>query len=75
MSDKKIEVNDEIEKLQERMDELSRENFELRNSLNSTLSMLRFTLGIAYNAHPDNDKIRGMVDSLYSFGSEDGSRQ
>lgn len=68
MSDKKIEVNDEIEKLQERINELSRENFELRNSLNSTLSMLRFTVGIAYNAHPDNDRIKAMVDNLYTLG-------
>lgn len=68
MNDKKIEVNDEIEKLQERINELSRENFELRNSLNSTLSMLRFTLGIAYNAHPDNDRIKAMVDNLYTLG-------
>lgn len=68
MSDKKIEVNDEIEKLQERINELSRENYELRNSLNSTLSMLRFTVGIAYNAHPDNDRIKAMVDNLYTLG-------
>jgi len=68
MNDKKIEVNDEIEKLQERINELSRENFELRNSLNSTLSMLRFTVGIAYNAHPDNDRIKAMVDNLYTLG-------
>lgn len=68
MNDKKIEVNDEIEKLQERINELSRENYELRNSLNSTLSMLRFTLGIAYNAHPDNDRIKAMVDNLYTLG-------
>lgn len=70
MSDKKIEVNDEIEKLQERMNELSRENFELRNSLNSTLSMLRFTVGIAYNAHPDNDRIKAMVDNLYTLDNQ-----
>ena len=70
MNDKKIEVNDEIEKLQERMDELSRENFELRNSLNSTLSMLRFTVGIAYNAHPDNDRIEAMVDNLYTLDNQ-----
>lgn len=70
MNDKKIEVNDEIEKLQERMDELSRENFELRNSLNSTLSMLRFTVGIAYNAHPDNDRIKAMVDNLYTLDNQ-----
>lgn len=68
MNDKKIEVNDEIEKLQERINELSRENYELRNSLNSTLSMLRFTVGIAYNAHPDNDRIKAMVDNLYTLG-------
>lgn len=70
MNDKKIEVNDEIEKLQERMNELSRENFELRNSLNSTLSMLRFTVGIAYNAHPDNDRIKAMVDNLYTLDNQ-----
>ncbi len=70
MSDKKIEVNDEIEKLQERMNELSRENYELRNSLNSTLSMLRFTVGIAYNAHPDNDRIKAMVDNLYTLDNQ-----
>ena len=70
MNDKKIEVNDEIEKLQERINELSRENFELRNSLNSTLSMLRFTVGIAYNAHPDNDRIKAMVDNLYTLDNQ-----
>ena len=70
MNDKKIEVTDEIEKLQERMNELSRENFELRNSLNSTLSMLRFTVGIAYNAHPDNDRIKAMVDNLYTLDNQ-----
>ena len=70
MSDKKNEVNDEIEKLQERMNELSRENYELRNSLNSTLSMLRFTVGIAYNAHPDNDRIKAMVDNLYTLDNQ-----
>ena len=70
MNDKKIEVNDEIEKLQERMDELSRENFELRNSLNSTLSMLRFTVGIAYNAHLDHDRIKAMVDNLYTLDNQ-----
>lgn len=70
MNDKKIEVNDEIEKLQERINELSRENYELRNSLNSTLSMLRFTVGIAYNAHPDNDRIKAMVDNLYTLDNQ-----
>lgn len=70
MNDKKIEVNDEIEKLQEKINELSRENYELRNSLNSTLSMLRFTVGIAYNAHPDNDRIKAMVDSLYTLDNQ-----
>lgn len=75
MSDNKIEVNDEIENLNAQIQELSQANYELRASLNSTLSMLRFTLGIAYNAHPDNDRIKGMVESLYALGDNDGSRQ
>ena len=67
MNDKKIEVNDEIENLKVQIQDLNRENYELRNSLNSTLSMLRFTLGIAYNAHPDNDRIKAMVENLYTL--------
>lgn len=74
MSDKNEETINEIEELKKQVNDLAKANLELKANLTSTLSMLRFTLGIAYNAHPDNDKIRGMVDSLYSLGSEDGSR-
>lgn len=68
--EKKIEVNDEIENLHNQIEQLSRENYELRNNLSSVVSMLRFTVGIAYNAHPDNDKIKAMVDKLYTLDGE-----
>lgn len=74
MSDKNEETINEVEELKKQVNDLMKANLELKANLTSTLSMLRFTLGIAYNAHPDNDKIKGMVDSLYSLGSEDGSR-
>lgn len=75
MNDKEEEITNEVEELKNQVNDLVKANLELKANLSSTLSMLRFTLGIAYNAHPDNDKIRGMVDSLYSLGSEDGSSQ
>ena len=65
----KIEIKDE---LQDQLEEYKRgnqalliEKAKLQSDLNTTLSMLRFTLGIAYNAHPDNRQIRGMVEKLW----------
>ncbi len=65
----KIEIKDE---LQDQLEEYKRgnqalliEKAKLQSDLNTTLSMLRFTLGIAYNTHPDNRQIRGMVEKLY----------
>lgn len=65
-----IEVKDEVQELKRANDALLTEKVKLQNELTTVLSMLRFTLGIAYNAHPDNDRIKAMVDKLYVVSSE-----
>lgn len=70
-----IDVKDNQEELERAKNALLAENAKLQKELSTVLSMLRFTLGIAYNAHPDNDKIKAMVDKLYVVETEgNGSR-
>ena len=65
-----IDIKDEVQELKRANDALLTEKVKLQNELTTVLSMLRFTLGIAYNAHPDNDRIKAMVDKLYVVSSE-----
>lgn len=38
---------------------------QVQSTLADLSNWLRFTLGIAYNAHPDNEALQAMVKALY----------
>lgn len=59
-----------IQELESQLNGLNGAYESLNSSFNSILNMLRFTVGIAYNAHPDNDKIKAMVDKLFTVEGE-----
>lgn len=59
-----------IQELENQLNGLNAAYESLNSSFNSILNMFRFTVGIAYNAHPDNDKIRAMVDKLFTIEGE-----
>ena len=64
------EKDAKIQELENQLNSLNAAYEGLNSSFNSVLNMLRFTVGIAYNSHPDNDKIRAMVDRLFTIEGE-----
>lgn len=71
MNDDKVQqLQEELERQKSALEKLRAEHATLVQTLNSVLNMFRFTLGIAYHAHPDNDNIKAMVDNLYSTKEE-----
>ena len=66
LDEKEIKIQD----LENQLKNINVAYDQLNASFSSVLNMLRFTVGIAYNAHPDNDKIKAMVDKLFTVEGE-----
>ena len=54
-----------IDGLQAKITELEEKNESLRKSLDTTTSLLRLTVGLAYNAHPDLEILKSTINMLY----------
>ena len=70
---KEIEIREESNEKDKAINSLYAEKIQLEKKYQSLLNMYCFTLGIAYNAHPDNAIIQKLMNG--AFGGEDGPRQ
>ena len=58
-------TQDKIAELENKVSELEAQNKGLRTNLETMTSLLRLTVGIAYNAHPELEVLKSTINVLY----------
>lgn len=68
----KISIKDELEEKEKAIKSLYAEKTQLEKRNQSLLSMYCFTLGIAYNEHPENQTIQKLIEGVFGRNNESG---